>query len=131
MVELQRPGRTPSRAAKSALEPDGHVAQPDRPVPRLQQRPGHDADRVGEVDDPCVRGRLPHLLGDVEHDGDRPQRLGQAAGAGRLLPDAAALERPGLVLVAGRLAAHPQLEQHRVHAVERRLERVDVTSRAG
>ena len=31
-------------------------------------------------------------------------------------------KRPGLVLVAGGLAADPELEQHRVHAVERGLE---------
>ena len=64
--------------------------------------------------------RAPDPLGDVEHDRDRAQRLGQAAGAGGLLADAAALQRQRLVLIAGRLPADAQLEQHGVGAVQRR-----------
>ena len=41
-------------------------------------------------------------LGDLEHDRHRAQRLRQAAGAGRLLADAAARERQRLVAGAGR-----------------------------
>ena len=44
------------------------------------------------------------------------------AGAGRLLPDAAAGERHGLVREARRLAADPDLEQHEVGAVDRAVE---------
>ena len=49
-LDAQQPGEQP-------LEPDGHVAQADRAVAGVQQRAGHDADRVGEVDDPGVRAR--------------------------------------------------------------------------
>ena len=122
MVELQRLRGYAERGGEASLEADRHVAQTDRAVALLEECSGHDADRVGEVDDPRVRRRLGDLLGDVEHDRDRPQRLRQPARAGRLLPDAAALQRPGLVLVARGLPTDPQLEQHRVDAVESRLE---------
>ncbi len=115
-------GGTPSEAAKRRWNPIATLHSPTARCPACEQRPGDDADRVGEVDDPRVRCCLGDPLGDVEHDRHGPQRLGQPARAGRLLPDAAALQRPGLVLVAGGLAADPQLEQHRVHAVERGLE---------
>ncbi len=99
---------------EAALEADRHVAQADGLVAGFPQRAGDDADRVGEVDDPGVRVGPPDLLGDVEHHRDGAQRLGEAARAGGLLADAAALQRPGLVLVAGGLSADPQLQQHRV-----------------
>ncbi len=104
------------------LEADGDVAQPDRLVPGLQQGAGDDPDRVREVDDPGVRAGPPDPLGDVQHHRDRPQRLGEPARAGGLLPDAAALQRPGLVLQPGRLPADAQLEQHRVGALDARVE---------
>ena len=111
-VDAEQPGELP-------LEADGHVAQADRAVPGVQQGPGDDADRVGEVDDPGAGlGPAPGPLGDVQHDRHGAQRLGQAAGAGGLLADAAALQRPGLVPLPGRLAADPQLEQHRAGAVQ-------------
>ena len=103
---------TPSVCGERALEADRDVAQPDRAVTGVQQRPGHDADRVGEVDDPRVgRGQPAYPVGDVEHDRHGAQRLGEAAGAGGLLPDAAALQRPCLVAVARRLAADAQLQE--------------------
>ena len=37
------PGGTPSSDGEPALEADRHVAQPDRAVPGVEQRPGHDA----------------------------------------------------------------------------------------
>ncbi len=120
VVELHPVGLDPEVVGEAALEPDRHVAQPDGPVTRLEQGAGDDADRVGEVDDPGVRGRGRHLLGDVEHDRDGAQRLGQTTGAGRLLTDAAAFERPGLVLVTRSLATDTQLEQHGVGAVQSR-----------
>jgi hypothetical protein len=89
-----------------ALEADRHVAQADGPVSGVEQGPGDDADRVGEVDDPGVRrGQCPDAFGDVEDDRHGPQRLGQPARPGGLLADAAALQREGLVGDARRLPA--------------------------
>jgi len=54
-----------------ALQPDRHVAQAQSPRARVEERLRHDADRVGEVDDPGSRRRAPgRLLGDLEDDGD-------------------------------------------------------------
>ena len=64
---------------------------------------------------PISRGQL----GQLEHDGHRAQRLREAAGAGRLLPDAVELQRDGLVLVARLVAADAQLHDHEVRALER------------
>ena len=60
-----------------------------------------------------------HAVGDVQHHGHRPQRLGQTAGTGGLLTHATAVQRPRLVTVSCRLATDPQLEQHRVRSVDR------------
>ena len=122
VVELHLVGRDPEPVGEATLEADGDVAQPDRAVTLLQQRPGDDADRVGEVDDPRVGCRRADPLGDVEDDRHGAQRLGEPAGAGGLLADAAALQRPGLVLVPGGLTADPQLQEDGVDAVERRLQ---------
>ena len=112
-------GRDAEQPGEVALEADGHVAQPDRPVPGVEQRPGDDADRVGEVDDPRVgRGPLPGAFGDVQHDRHGAQCLGEPARPGGLLADAAAFQRPGLVPLPGRLAADAQLEQHRARPVQ-------------
>ena len=71
---------------------------PMRPVPRVDERLGHDADRVREVDDPGIRrGAAARQLGELEHERHGPQRLGQAAGAGRLLADRAEAEGERLV----------------------------------
>ena len=92
---------------------------PTCPVARVEQCPGDDPDRVGEVDDPRGgQGPLPCSFGDVEHDRDGAERLGEPAGAGGLLADAAVLQRPGLVALPGRLAADPQLQQHGPGAVQ-------------
>ena len=89
----------------------------------VEQRAGDDADRVGEVDDPGARRRaLAHALGDLEHDRHGAQRLREAAGAGRLLPDAAAGERQRLVGEPRLLPADPDLDQHEVGAVDRAVE---------
>ena len=67
-----------------SLGPDGHVAQADGAVALVEQRLRHDPDRVGEVDQPGARiGPGRHLLGQLEHDRHRAQRLGQPAGARR------------------------------------------------
>src|ERR1017187_3612677 len=106
-----------------ALEPDRDVAQADGPMPAVQQRAGHDADRVGEVDDPCTGRRvLARTLRDVEDDGYRSQRFGEATGARRLLADATAFEWPALVAMAGRLPANPQLQDDRAGGVDPRIE---------
>ena len=108
----EQPGEVP-------LQADGHVAEADRAVPGVQQGPCDDADRVGEIDDPGVRaGALPCFPGDVEHHRHRAQRLGQPAGPGGFLADAAVFQRPGLVPLPGRLPADPQLEQHRAGLVQ-------------
>ncbi len=112
----------PQQRGELALQPDRHVAQPDRAVPGLEQGAGDDAHRVGEVDDPRVRVGPAYPLGDVQHHRHRAQRLGEPARAGRLLADAAALQRPRLVLLPGRLPADPQLEQYGVGAVDGRVQ---------
>ena len=55
VVQLHPVGLHPEIVGEAALEADGDVAETDRTVTCLQQRPGDDADRVGEVDDPRVR----------------------------------------------------------------------------
>ena len=100
-------------------EPDGRVAQSHGPVPPVQQGLGDDADRVGEVDEPCAGGATAHRLGgQLEHDRDGAQGLGEAARARRLLADAAELQRQGLVHQAHGLAADPELDDHEVGAVD-------------
>ena len=75
-----------------ALEADRDVAQPDRPMAVVEQRLGDDPDRVREVDDPGARRRAAGgPLGEVQDDRHGPERLGEAAGAGRLLADRAEL----------------------------------------
>lgn len=91
-------------------------------MPGLEEGAGDDPDRVGEVDDPGVGVGAADAFGDVEDHRDRAQRLGEAARAGRLLADAAALQGPGLVLLAGGLAADAELEEHGVGAVHARVQ---------
>ena len=57
-------------------------------------------------------------LGDVEHHRYRAQSLGEAARPGRLLADAAELERQRLVDEPGRLAADAQLDDDEARAVD-------------
>ena len=110
-------------AGGRALEPDRDVAEPDGAVARIEQRPRDDPDRVREVDDPGAVGReLARPVGDREHDGNRAQRLGEAARAGRLLADAAARERHRLVGEPRLLAADADLDEHEVGSVERSVE---------
>ena len=69
-----------------------------------------------------MRGALAHALGDPEHDRHGAQRLAEPAGAGRLLPDAAAGERHGLVREPRLLAADADLDQDEVGAVDSPVE---------
>src|SRR5439155_15230560 len=83
VVEGDRGGFDAEQAGEAALKTDGHVAQAHGAVAGVEQGPGDDAGRVGEVDDPGAGGGpLGGALGHVEDDGDGPQGLGQAAGAG-------------------------------------------------
>ena len=113
----------PEVLRERALEADRHVAETDGAVACVEQRAGDDPDRVREVDDPRVRGgELLDALGDLEHDGHGAQRFREAAGAGRLLADAAAGKRHRLVREPRRLAADPDLDEDEVGAVERAVE---------
>ncbi len=90
---------------------------------RVEERAGHDSDRVREVDDPgVVRGELADAFRDPEDDGDRPHRLGEPAGACRLLPDAAARQRHGLVREPRLLAADADLDEDEVGAFDSAVE---------
>ena len=123
LVDAHPLGRDAEPARELALEADRHVAQPDRAVAGVEQRARDDPDRVREVDDPgVVRRQRAHALGDLEHDRHGPQRLREAAGAGRLLADAAAGERDRLVAQPRRLTADADLDQHGVGAVDRAVE---------
>ena len=123
LVDLDARRRDVEQLGHEALERDRDVAQPDRPVAGVEQGARHDADRVREVDDPRVRRRTLHdLLGDLEHDRHRAQRLREPAGARRLLTDAAARQRQRLVAQPRLLPADADLDQHEVGAVERALE---------
>ena len=83
------------------------------------QRLGHDPDRVGEVDDPGAgRGAPAGQLGQLEHERDGPQRLGEAAGTGRLLADDAEARRHRLVGQPGGLAADAELDEHEIGAID-------------
>ena len=80
--------------------------RPSARWPLIQQRLGDDADRVREVDDPGLRRRpLADQLGELDHHGHRAQRLGEAAGAGRLLADGAELQGAASRREARRLSA--------------------------
>ena len=123
LVDDYPPGLDPEQTREQALEGDGDVAEADRAVPGVEQRPRHDPDRVGEIDDPCARSRpLRDPLGDLEHDRDRAERLREAAGPGRLLADAAGLQRDRLVGEPCGLAAYADLQEHEVGGVERAIQ---------
>ena len=64
------------------------------------------------------RAALRGQLGELEDHGHGPQRLREAAGAGRLLADDAERRRQRLVDEAGRLPADAQLDEHEVGAVD-------------
>ena len=97
------------------------LQRPDRSVPLVEQRLGHDAHRIGEVDYPgAVGAPRRRLLGDLEHHRHGAQRLGQSARSRRLLAEAAVADGQRLVGVAGGLAPHPELDDHEVGPVDGR-----------
>ena len=113
------------------LDPDSDIAQPDRAVPRVEERPGHDPDRVREVDDPRVVLRSFAGAGsDLEHDRDGSKRLGETAGARGLLADAAAGEWDRLIREAGGLAADAELDEDEGRPVKCHIEIVRHSQRA-
>jgi hypothetical protein len=102
------------------LEAHGGVAQSDGAMALVEKRLHHDADRVGEVDDPCVLGSAPRgLLGDLHHHWDGAQGLGEAARSSGLLTDAPELEWQGFIHKTCSLPAHPQLNDDEMRSVER------------
>ena len=109
--------------SQQALEADRDVAEAHCPMARVEKRTGDDSDWIREVDDPGL-GRRPrsHAFRNVEDDRHRAHGFRKAAGARRLLPDAAALEWLGLVAEPGRLAADAKLQEHEVGAVDRTVE---------
>ena len=76
MLELDPLRLHPEPLGHAALEPDRHVAQPDRAMALVEQRLGDDPDRVGEVDEPCAGARR----------GGRPARRGRARPARSAAP---------------------------------------------
>jgi hypothetical protein len=102
-------------AREQPLESNRDIAEAHRSVPVIEQRSGHDAHGVGEVDDPSIRRRAaPHFVGNLEHDRNCPQCLG-ASCAGGLLPtqphrsgsSRRGAERPGLRFAAAAARSLP------------------------
>ena len=119
VLDLDLIGIDAEIVADPTLGPDGDVAQADGAVAFVEQGLGHDPHRVGEVHQPRARvGPGRHLLGQLEHDRHRAQRLGQPARADGLLAQASVPHRQRLVDVAGRLAADPQLDDDEVGSFE-------------
>ena len=85
----------------------------------VEQCARDDADRIREVDDPRIcRGTRGHALGELEHHRHGPHRLGEAAGARRLLADAPAAQRHRLVAEPRLLPADADLDEHECRALE-------------
>ena len=119
VAEVHRFGCDTKPAGEQPLEADCDVAEPDGAVTMVEERAGHDADRVREVDDPrVVRAQPPHAVCDVKDDRHRAQRFREPAGSGRLLADAPTAQRDRLVGVPRGLSTDPDLEEHRGRAVD-------------
>ena len=120
VLELHPLGLDPEALGEPPLEADRDVAQPDRPDLTVEQRLGHQAGRVREVDEPAPgRAAAPGELGELEHDRNGPQRLREPARPGGLLPDAPEPERDRLVEQPGGLAPDAQLHDHERRTVDR------------
>ena len=120
VLELHPLGLDPEALGEPPLEADRDVAQPDRPDLAVEQRLGHQAGRVREVDEPAPgRAAPPGELGELEHDRNGPERLREPARPGGLLPDAPEPERDRLVEEPRGLAADAQLHDHERRTVDR------------
>ena len=115
-LDAEHPGEAP-------LPADRDIAETDRLMPVIEQRPCDDPNRIREVDDPgVVRRTFSYAVGDPEHDRNGAQGLAETTGAGRLLPDAAAGKWHGLIREASLLAADADLDQDEVGAVDSSVE---------
>ena len=118
-----RPGSTPSTRGEQALKPDRDIAEADRPMALVEQaRVTMPTGFVKSTIQRSGRRQLTHALGDLEHDGDRAHRLGKATGAGRLLADATAGERRGLVMESSGLPTDANLEQDEIRPLDCRVQ---------
>ena len=99
-----------------------HPREDDRPLAQrdggdgtvVGDRLGDDIDRVGVVEQACLRADRLHIGDDPLHHVDRTQRHEEPAGALRLLADHAIFEWDALVEMPRLEAAGPKTRQHRV-----------------
>ncbi len=119
VLQLDLLRRNAEARGEPSLEPDRHVAQPDRAMSVVEEGLAHDPDGIGEIDDPVAgRRSLGRALRDVEDHRHRAERLGETAGAGRLLTDRPEPQRQRLVDEAGRLSTDAQLDDDEIRPVE-------------
>jgi hypothetical protein len=122
LLEVDLVGLDAEPPGRVALDVDRHVAEADRPLTAVQQRLGHDADRVGEVDHPGARCRgSPRQVGQLEDHRDCAQCLGESAGSRRLLPDGPEAQGERLVHQPRRLPADAELDEHEIGSINGRL----------
>ena len=123
VAEAASVGRGADGRGGPPAEADGGVADPDDPVSEhLLHRLGHQARWVGEVDAPRAGGAVGDATGDVEGDGHGAQGIGDAAGSGRLLAEAARVEGDPLVGDPAGEPADAHRGEDEVAAVERLVE---------
>ena len=117
--------RPRSCAASRRWNPIADVAQPERAVAVVEQCPGDDADRVGEVDDPGVRLRALRRRSSAMPSTTGTVRSALAKPPGPVVSWPSSPNLPGSVSSTSRacLAADPQLDQHRGRAVDRVVQR--------
>ena len=98
----------------------------------VEQGLRHEPRGVGEIDDPCVGSAdLRRALGELEHDGHGPERLGEPPGPRGLLADAAERERDRLVQEPSLVPPDAELHDHEVRSLERLGHPVGQPDRAG
>ena len=122
VVEREPIGVDAETLRQTPLQRDGHVAEAQRTVALIGERLAHDADRVGEVDDPGAgSGPTANELRELEDDRHRSQRLGKSTGPGRLLADGAEAKGERLVEESRRLPSDSELDEDEVRAVHGRV----------
>jgi len=87
------------------------VAEPHRRnIGRVaRKRFGHQARRIGEVDQERARGQFAHCAGDLQDDRDGPQGLGHPSNAGGLLTDETVAPAEVFVLAPRPHPTNPEL----------------------